>query len=209
MLPTDTLFQGSPPIGWTVLAAATGEGFKDITAGLGSIVTAIAVVIGGIWAYFKFVRGRTYRPRLAVKMLAQWRLVNGRHMLHARIIVTNIGASVVSLHQTGGTGLRVSLLSARQPDPPSSTSWDVVRVFEILRDHEWIEAGETVSDDQLLDIDVEEPEMSLFEARLVWGWSGNKNEIVVLARQVMPPDSSMGDPTNVDTAQPARKGSQK
>jgi hypothetical protein len=200
---TDIWFRGSLSVAFTVQPTATSDGFRNITAGLGSIVTALAVVIGGIWAYFKFVRGRTYRPRLAVKMLAQWRLVDERHLLHARIIVTNIGASVVTLRQPG-TGLRISLLSPRQLDPPSSASWDVVGVFDILRDHQWIEAGETVSDDQLLDIGVSGPVVSLFEARLVWGWSGNKNEIVVMARQVVPPDSAMGDPTNVDLAQPAR-----
>jgi len=74
---------------------------------------------------------------------------------------------------------------------PAALRWEVVRVFEVLREHEWIEAGETVSDDLLLDIDVSEPVVTLFEARLVWSWSGHKKEIVVLARQVVPPDATM------------------
>lgn len=187
------------PLVSSMLHTAGGQSFKDIAAGVGSVVTALAVIVGGLWAYFKFVRGRTYRPRLDVKMLAQWRFINGRHLLHARVTVTNIGASVVRLNQNGGTGLRVSVLSAQQPDPPDTASWDVVRVFEIFLDHEWIEAGETVSDDQLIDIDSDAPEVSLFEARLVWGWSGGKNEIVVMARQVIPPNSSLGGPIVIDT----------
>ena len=111
---------------------------------IGTSVTALVVIVGGLWACFRFVRGRTYHPRPAVKMLTQWRLGNGRLLLHARIIVTNIGASVVTLPQRG-SGLRIGVLSPRQPEPPSSARWDVVRVFEILQEHEWIEAGETVS----------------------------------------------------------------
>lgn len=159
-------------------------------------MTALAVVIGAVWAYFKFVRGRTYRPRLAMRMLAQWRLVDGRYLLHARMIVTNIGASVVR-QQKRGSGLRISLLSAQQQEPPTKALWDVIRVFEILQDHEWIEAGETVSDDVMLDIGVAAPVTSLFEARLVWSWTGRKNKTVVRARQVVPPDSTMDGPTDV------------
>jgi hypothetical protein len=196
---TDIWLRGSRLVA-SEAQAATGDGFEHITAGIGSIVTALAVVIGGIWAYFKFVRGRTYRPRLDVKMLGQWRLVDGRYLLHTRITLTNIGASVVTLQQRGGSGLRISLLSAQQPPPPSKAEWDVAGVFGILQEHQWIEAGETVSDDQLLDIGVTQPVMSLFEARLAWTWSGHKNEIVVMARQVVPPDSTMDGSTDVHRA---------
>jgi hypothetical protein len=163
---------------------------KDVVSLLGTATTMLAVIVGGLWAYFKFVRGRTYRPRLSVRMLAQWRLVDGRHLLHARVIVKNIGASVVTLRRRG-TGLRVSVLSPRQPDAPAAASWEVVRVFEILSEHQWIEAGETVSDDQLINMDPVQPQMTLFETRLVWSWSGHKKEIVVVAREVVPPDATM------------------
>lgn len=160
---------------------------KDVVSVLGTSVTALAVVIGGLWAYFKVFRLRSYHPRVAVQILAQWRLVNGHHLLHVRIIAQNIGASVVTLRQRG-TGLRISFPSPQQPEPPSVISWEVVRVFEILGEHAWIAAGDTISDDQLLDIDVAEPVISLLEVRLVWSW--HKNENVVLAKQVLAPDST-------------------
>jgi hypothetical protein len=173
---------------------ADGLAVSDVQAAisaLSSAITAMAVLIGGLWAYFKFVRGRTYRPRLSVTMSAQWRPIDERQMLHIRITVKNIGASVVTLRQRGGTGLGISVLSPKQPAPPTAVEWEMIRVFEILRDHEWIEAGETVSDDLLLDIDSDEPEALMFEARLAWSWSGHKKEIVVIARQVFPSDTTL------------------
>jgi hypothetical protein len=166
--------------------------FSDLQTGvslLGTTTTALAVLVGGLWAYFKFLRGRTYRPRLSVGMEANWHNINGRLLVHARITVKNIGVSVVIPRQRG-MGLRVSVLSPQQPKPPAEAGWDVLRVFEILREHEWIEAGETVSDDLLLDIDSTEPEVLRFEARLPWSWSGHKKEIVVIARQVFVPNTS-------------------
>jgi hypothetical protein len=166
--------------------------FSDVQTGvslLGTTTTALAILVAGLWAYFKFLRGRTYRPRLSVEMFAQWHLVNERHLVHARITVKNIGASVVVPRQRG-MGLRVSALAPQQPKPPAEAGWDVVRVFDVLSEHEWIEAGETVSDDLLLDIDSAEPEVLLLEARLPWSWSGHKKEIVVIAREVFVPDMS-------------------
>lgn len=136
--------------------------FVDI---LGTSVTAVALIIGGVWAYFKFVKGRTYRPRLEVGLFGQWRSVDDKHLVQARITVKNIGASVVTLLQEG-TGLRVSVLALDQPKAPTPAIWERLKVFEVLTDHKWIEPGETVSDDLLLDLGVSDPMLTLFEARL-------------------------------------------
>jgi hypothetical protein len=108
--------------------------------------------------------------------------------------VKNAGASVIRLLQEG-TGLRVSILAEVQPDPPVATAWSQLRVFEVLREHEWIEPSETVSDDLLLDLGLRGPVLTLFEARLVWRYSGRKDGIVVFARQVIPINSTMAGTT--------------
>ena len=153
---------------------------------VGTAATAVALTVGGFWAYFKFVKGRTFRPRLEVGMSGQWRQLDGTNLLHARITVRNIGNSVVTLLQKG-TGLRVSVPAADQETAPAAMAWTVLRVFEILGEHDWIEPGETVSDDVLLNLGVPEPIPVKFESRLVWRWSGrDSDDIVVLSRQVLP-----------------------
>jgi hypothetical protein len=173
----------------SVEKATALDNLKTVIDILGTVVTAAAVILGGMWAYFKFVKGRTYRPRLGVRLAGQWRPVNGRQLLHARITVENIGASKVTLLQRG-TGLRVSVLANDQPVAPASVAWEHLKVFEILREHEWIEPGETVSDEVLLNLGIAEPAPALFEARLVWRWSKRRGNIVVLARQVILIDST-------------------
>jgi hypothetical protein len=106
-----------------------GDGFRNITAGIASIVTASAVLIGGYWAYFKFVRGRTYKPRLSLDIAAQWRKLDSCDALHIRIRVTNIGASQVSLNQHG-TGLHLSFPAAEQSEPPDDVRWTKVPLRE-------------------------------------------------------------------------------
>jgi hypothetical protein len=159
---------------------------KTVVDIVGTVATAVALAVGGLWAYFKFVRGRTYRPRLEVGMSGQWRQVDGTDLLHARISVRNIGNSVVTLLQKG-TGLRVSVLAADQETAPAAVAWTVLRVFEMLGEHEWIEPGEVVSDDVLLNLGVPERIPVRFESRLVWRWQRRgSDDIVVFARQVFP-----------------------
>jgi hypothetical protein len=172
--------------------ASSLDNMKAIVDIIGTAVTAAAVVIGGIWAYFRFVKGRTYRPRLEPGLSGEWRLIDGKCLLQARVTVKNIGASKVTLLQKG-TGLRVSVLAAGQPPIPAPAEWEILKVFEILREHEWIEPDETIYDDLLLNLGTFEPVLTLFEARLVSRWSRFGRNIEVFARRVIPVNSTIGE----------------
>jgi hypothetical protein len=164
---------------------------KTVADIIGTLVTALALLIGAVWAYYRFVKGRTFRPRLEVSMGGEWLTVHGKRLLLARVRVKDIGASVVRLRQEG-TGLRVS--SPVDSDAPGAVGWEPGHVYTILEKHEWIEPGETVSDDVLLHLAVTEGQPVLFETRLVWNRSGlrwKKRNIVVFARQVVPPGADL------------------
>jgi hypothetical protein len=171
----------------------------------GTTVTALAIIVGGIWAYFRFVKGRPYKPRLEVDLYGQWHDVEGKRLLRAVISVRNIGHSKVTLLQSG-TGLRVSALAPEQPPPPAAAMWKSVKVFEVLREHQWIEPQEMVSDDLLLDPGKSELGPVLFEARLVWRRSRRGGNIVVFARQVIPVDSTISDINGRERAASHRLG---
>jgi hypothetical protein len=163
----------------------TVDAFQTVTDIAGTLVTSLAIIVGGVWAYFKFVKGRTYRPRLEVDLAGEWHIVNGCQCLRARVAVKNIGASVVTLRQKG-TGLRVSVPIDDRQGIPALVEWQSLRVFPIFEEHNWIEPGETIKDDLLLDLALTEPGLTLLEARLVWAWSKRQGNVAVFARRILP-----------------------
>ena len=159
---------------------------------IGTIITGRAIRVGGIWAYFKFAKGRTFRPKVEIEMSGQW-LTTGRkkclkaerhQWLQARIRVKNIGASKLRLRREG-IGLQVRVLATSQASPPDYAKWQPAIWYVILEDHAWIEPGETVSDDLLLNLGTG-PALVRFDARLVLR---RFNRIEVNARQVLPIDT--------------------
>jgi hypothetical protein len=165
------------------------DNVKTAAAAFQAVVTAVAIVVGGVWAYFKFVKERTYRPRLEVGMAGEWCDVQGTRLLHARVTVKNIGTSVVTLRQKG-TGLRLSRV-ASIPVLPGAVGWTKVKAFSIFEEHSWIEPGETISDDLLLRADIPAAEPTLLETRLVWSWRESEGNIVVFARKIVGAESSI------------------
>lgn len=157
-----------------------------------SLITAVAVIVGAWWAYFKFIKNRTYRPRLDVTMHATCVNAGSRTMLLGRVAVKNIGNSDVELLQRG-TGLRMSRLADVETPDGQSASWQSIKVYEVFKQHAWIEPGETISDDVLVGSDVLLRDPVLLETRLVWSWKGDEGNIVVSARQVFPPAASPSD----------------
>jgi hypothetical protein len=132
---------------------------------IGPIITAAVAVIGGIFAYFKFIKGRIFRPRVRINMSAEWIKSSAKDLLLARIEVKNIGKSKISIKQEG-TGLRVLVLAADQPAAPAATAWERRKTCTILKGHDWIESDETVSSDTLLDLGIA-PAPVKFEGRIV------------------------------------------
>ncbi len=180
---------------WLVRSAMSAESSLDNVKTwidiAGTVVTGLAIIVGGIWAYFKFAKGRTFRPRFEVDMSGQWQKVDGKQLLQARIRVKNIGASKVTLLQKG-TGLRVSVLAKDQPSPPARVKWDSQGVYGVLVEHKWIEPGETVSDDLMLDLGMSEPVPVFFEGRLIWQRFGSNIEFS--AHEVIPADATLSGP---------------
>jgi hypothetical protein len=207
----DIVGGGQPEAAWEFLGE-NGETFSNVASGVSSLVTAVAVIIGGILAYRKFIQGRTFKPRLSTEMSAQWHVLPGvGHVLRVGIGVTNIGASKLILTPRG-TGLRISFPAARQTSAAhrrtdklwADVRWENVpllegraqaRTFVILKDHAWIEPGETVFDDLLLNLG-RDPTMTLVEVKLLWrlpGWWWKDKNVTFVARQIIPSEPGIVD----------------
>ncbi len=178
-------------IGRTLSVVTPPTGVGASVEVVSASVTVLAALAAGVWAYFKFLKGRTYRPRLEVMLQGQWLRADERALLVISASVKNIGLSKVSLRQYG-TGLKVRRLTDTQPVPPDVMSWEEVTstpTYEILRDHEWFEPGETVRDELLIDLDVKHPVVILVESRLVCKLYRGRRNIAVLTRKIVVPET--------------------
>jgi hypothetical protein len=72
---------------------------NTITGAVDNIVTSTAVVIGGIWAYFKFIRGRTFAHRAELDVSLSLERTVGPTYLCAIVTVKNTGLSKLPLNK--------------------------------------------------------------------------------------------------------------
>ena len=110
----------------------------------------IAVVLGGIWTYLNYVRGRTFKRRLEPKIAGRIApgVDPGSWMVFGTAQVKNVGLSKVDIEATGtaividdivpGTSKTgVALLAEREI---------LGGVLDVFDRHRWIEPGETIEE---------------------------------------------------------------
>jgi hypothetical protein len=115
-----------------------------------AIAAIAAVFVGGAWVYFNTLRGRTYKPRLQVTLVAARRRAAQHTLLHARIEVENKGLSEVRF-VAEGTGLELSYSPAfLDHSGPTSLRFRERTVFRILERHETIEPGVVISEERVV-----------------------------------------------------------
>lgn len=128
-------------INWTL----TGE----IWSAIQSIVTVLAIAVGGLWTYFNYFRGRVYRPRLEPKIMGKLVCKQGVTYLSVIAQVKNIGLSKIAVEQTGSA----IIVSTFDPKAASGAvdkiKWNDLKAFPVFETHHWIEPGETIEDQQL------------------------------------------------------------
>ncbi len=130
------------------LPVADPHTWVDVVGGVQSIFTIAAIIVGGLWGYFKFFHGRTFKERLEVSVGASQAKSEGVAFLDVTIMVRNVGLSKVPLVDEGA-GLRVLACVdwvAQSVETAALAEWEWVATESIMRDHDWIEPGETVTD---------------------------------------------------------------
>lgn len=107
-----------------------------------------AVIAGGVWAYFKFARGRTFASRLEPSIEASAQTKNEQIHVFVTVKVKNVGLSRVILEQRG-TGIKIQSVGHIHTETISSVDWKVLGAFSILETHSWIEPGELLCEQYL------------------------------------------------------------
>lgn len=123
---------------------------ETIASFIQSILTSAAILGSGLWAYFHYFKGRTYRPRLEPS--TNCRVIPGDNSLHLLLSANlkNVGLSRVDIQQEG-TALQVySAVTAQNRKDTLTAEWELLATFPLFEDHQWIEPGETIDDARLV-----------------------------------------------------------
>jgi hypothetical protein len=151
---------------------------------LEKLFTILAITAGGLWAYFNFFRGRTYRPRLEAEVGGQVIEGDSAYCLLANLQLKNIGLSRVIIKQEG-SGLRLFVYEADAYFPAvHSVEWTHLATFSVFEQHQWIESGETINEQRLIALPEKEVLAFKLGLRVV-----SQNDIVWHAEQVIAGDA--------------------
>lgn len=147
--------------------------FGTILDSFRKVIETIALIVGGLWAYYKFFKGRTFKPRLELTLSGSAR--PGQNLTHviACIQIKNVGLTKLKLSQVG-SGLRIlSYTSSKTKPAPTAVEWEHLMTLSVFEKHNWIEPGETVIDQTLVEIAGTETialrlELRIVSSRIEW-----------------------------------------
>jgi len=110
------------------------------------VLTIMGIIVGTIWTYFHYFRGRTYRPRLETSVAGKIVKQNETLFLVAKIKIKNVGLSKIDIKQKG-SGMRIIGIENKN-NVPKIKKYEGVRLktVPILENHSWIEPGEAIDD---------------------------------------------------------------
>lgn len=144
---------------------------KTATDVVSNVVTSTAVVVGGIWAYFKFIRGRTFAHRAELNVSST--LVRGARSQFLSVVVslTNTGLSRLPLNEKMKV-IRLFGMVQNSTRYPSTVEWERISTLPILQQHAWLEAQEAVTDVityELSPVDEARPAYSAYRVETIVG----------------------------------------
>lgn len=86
------------PIAATAVApVASSPAWVSIIGTIAASVTALIAVAGGVFAYFKFARGRIFEPRCLLSLTSSALRVEGAWAIQVDIVIKNDGQSALML----------------------------------------------------------------------------------------------------------------
>lgn len=127
------------------------ESTSKITGIIESVLKDIALIVGGLFAYWKFFMGRTFQPRLEPSISASARVEENQTSLCVVCKLKNVGLSRVDLDREASV-LRLYLQTVvLKPNTVVELQWSDSpdKAVDVFHKHQWIEGGETIEDAHL------------------------------------------------------------
>lgn len=130
-------------------------------------VTILATILAGAWAYYRFLKGRVFKPRLALAVMGRRLRIRSTEFVLSTIELSNVGLSNLEIkHAT----LRVCSLSGEAiSNKASQPKLEWLGTYEVLRAHNWIEPGEVIKEQHLLILPVNHDFTISLDCKIVTG----------------------------------------
>jgi hypothetical protein len=130
----------------STLRSVDGPSTTDWISAATSVVQAVAIVFAGVFAYYKFLRGRTFAYRAEPTASAELVQVGGGDALRVRAILRNTGPSKIPMR------LKRLRVFALDPSTPAEVVWERVTTVDVFAEHHWVESQETIADEVLVSL---------------------------------------------------------
>jgi hypothetical protein len=123
--------------------------FGDWAGAVQSIIAAGAIIVAGVWAFFRFVKGRTLKYK--AELLIEGTAFSGDGLRGVRVHVhlQNRGVTKIPIYSAW-----VRVLTLHRPDW-RSTAWKRGKTVRVFTDQGWVEPGEPIVDEVLIALDEE------------------------------------------------------
>ncbi len=113
-----------------------------------NIVQAAAIIMGGVWAYYKFVKGRTFYRRAELTVNGTLVPTSDPATIRAQVTFQNTGASKIPLR---AKIVRAAVYEG-EADEQGRAVWHEFGSAPLFAEHDWIESQETIVDDILIPV---------------------------------------------------------
>jgi hypothetical protein len=139
------------------------------------VIQSAAIVVGGVAAYFKWFKGRLYRPRLELSVSGSIIGQTANHVL-VTARAKNLGLCNVRIKQRG-TALRAfSELKLGSIKESLSVEWKHEATFPVFENHGWIESNEIMEEQLLVNLaghpaQVYRLELFVASGKIIWSVS--------------------------------------
>lgn len=123
---------------------------RDLAAVARDVLAAAAILVGAVWAYFKFARGRTFARRLELAVGGEaFRRGDALYLLVA-VRAKNLGLSRVKIDREQ-SGLRVFTHGPEVPvERAAPVAWERLSTLDVFVAREALEPGEPADEELLI-----------------------------------------------------------
>jgi hypothetical protein len=165
------------------------ENFDQLTSAIDHLVTVAALIVGGIWAYYKFFKSRTFVPRLVFSIKGSVFAMGKGRIVVAAFKIKNVGLSQIKFREQSNLA-RILAYTQEPKDKIKRIEWKLLRTYNVFERHSWIEPGETITDEIAISVCTQEHVVFLIELRTVGGVPNRKEQVVKfqewLERTILP-----------------------